>query len=101
MQATNATTLRLGRTDVLRIGLGTNRLTNTPEHVAFLREAVELGVRMIDTAHLYTGGESEATIAAALSPVPTGASSRRRVGTTPAKAAPTCCVDRSRRACGA
>jgi len=64
--------LRLGDTDVARIGLGTNRLTNTPEHVAFVREAVTLGVGMIDTAHTYTGGESEETIGAALSPVPEG-----------------------------
>ena len=48
-----------------RIGLGTNRLTNTPEHVTFIREAVNAGIRHIDTAHLYTGGESEATIGAA------------------------------------
>jgi aryl-alcohol dehydrogenase-like predicted oxidoreductase len=48
-----------------RIGLGTNRLTNTPEHVTFIREAVAAGIRHIDTAHLYTGGESEATIGAA------------------------------------
>ena len=48
-----------------RVGLGTNRLTNTPEHVTFVREAVAAGLRHIDTAHLYTGGESEATIGAA------------------------------------
>jgi pyridoxine 4-dehydrogenase len=68
----NASTVRLGESDVVRIGLGTNRLTNTSEHVAFIKEAVELGVRMIDTAHTYTGGESEQTIGAALSPVPEG-----------------------------
>ena len=49
-----------------RIGLGTNRLTRTPAHEAFLRDAVEAGIRHIDTAHLYTGGDSEATIGAAL-----------------------------------
>jgi pyridoxine 4-dehydrogenase len=68
----NATTIRLGDTELARIGLGTNRLTNTPEHVAFIREAVDLGVTMIDTAYLYTGGQSEETIGAALSPVPDG-----------------------------
>jgi len=56
----------LADTEVPRIGLGTNRLTNTPEHVAFIREAVAAGLRHIDTAHLYTGGESEAVIGAAL-----------------------------------
>jgi catechol 2,3-dioxygenase-like lactoylglutathione lyase family enzyme len=43
--------LRLGDTEVARIGLGTNRLTNTPEHVAFVKEAVDAGVNLIDTAH--------------------------------------------------
>ena len=61
------TTLRLGDTEVTRIGLGTNRLTNTPEHVAFIREAVAAGVNLIDTAHVYTAGQSEETIGAALS----------------------------------
>jgi pyridoxine 4-dehydrogenase len=67
----NATqTVRLGDVEVARIGLGTNRLTNTPEHIAFVKEAVAAGVNLIDTAHTYTGGESEATIGAALSPIP-------------------------------
>ena len=35
--------LRLGDTEVTRIGLGTNRLTNTAEHVAFMKEAVAAG----------------------------------------------------------
>ena len=48
-----------------RIGLGTNRLTNTPEHVALIREAVAAGIRHIDTAFLYTGGDSETAIGAA------------------------------------
>ena len=64
------TSLRLGDTDVPRIGLGTNRLSRTEEHVAFIRAAVDAGIRHIDTAHLYAGGDSEATIGAALSPVP-------------------------------
>jgi aryl-alcohol dehydrogenase-like predicted oxidoreductase len=64
----NATpTLRLADTEVARIGLGTNRLTSTREHVAFVREAVAAGVSHIDTAHSYTGGDSEQTIGAALS----------------------------------
>ena len=65
-------TLRLGDTQVTRIGLGTNRLTNTPKHVAFVKQAVAAGVNLIDTAHTYTRGESEATIGAALSPIPDG-----------------------------
>jgi aryl-alcohol dehydrogenase-like predicted oxidoreductase len=62
--------LRLADTEVARIGLGTNRLTNTPANVAFVKEAVAAGVEHIDTAHTYTGGESEETIGAALAPDP-------------------------------
>src|ERR687883_1780087 len=62
----------LGDVELTRIGLGTNRLRRTPENVAFIREAVAAGVDFVDTAHSYTGGESEATIGAALSPVPEG-----------------------------
>jgi pyridoxine 4-dehydrogenase len=64
----DAPNLRLGDTEVPRIGLGTNRLTNTSDHVALVREAVAAGLGHIDTAHTYTGGESEETIGAALSP---------------------------------
>src|SRR5919199_2178111 len=66
------TKLRLADTEVARIGLGTNRLTHTPSNVAFVKAAVAAGVQLIDTAHLYTRGESERTIGAALSPVPDG-----------------------------
>jgi pyridoxine 4-dehydrogenase len=64
--------MKIGSLDITRIGLGTNRLRRTPENVAFIRAAVDAGVRMIDTAHSYAGGESEATIGEALSPVPAG-----------------------------
>src|SRR2546423_580778 len=57
---------RLGDVELTRIGLGTNRLRNAPENVAFIRAAVAAGVNLVDTAHSYTGGESEATIGAAL-----------------------------------
>jgi pyridoxine 4-dehydrogenase len=63
-------TIRLGDTEVPRIGLGTNRLTRTPEHVAFVKEAVVSGLRHVDTAHTYTGGESEETIGELPSPLP-------------------------------
>jgi pyridoxine 4-dehydrogenase len=59
----------LAGTEVPRIGFGTNRLGNTPVAVAFVQEAVAAGDRHIDTAHLYTGGESEATIGSALAPI--------------------------------
>jgi aryl-alcohol dehydrogenase-like predicted oxidoreductase len=69
---TDARTLTVGDIEVARIGLGTNRLTNARKNVAFLKEAVAAGVGLIDTAHLYSRGESEATVGAALSPVPEG-----------------------------
>jgi pyridoxine 4-dehydrogenase len=65
-----STKVRLGDAEIARIGLGTNRLANTPTNVAFVKEAVAAGVGMIDTAHSYTGGESEDTIGAAFSPDP-------------------------------
>jgi aryl-alcohol dehydrogenase-like predicted oxidoreductase len=65
-----STKLRLGDAEIARIGLGTNRLTNTPANVAFVKGAVAAGVGMIDTAHTYTGGESEETIGEALSSDP-------------------------------
>lgn len=64
--------LRLGDTEVPRIGLGTNRLTNTNDHIALVKEAVAAGLGHIDSAHTYTGGGSEETIGAALSPVADG-----------------------------
>ena len=60
----------LGDVEVPRIGLGTNRLSDSRDHVSFVRDAVAAGVRHIDTAHTYGGGESEETIGAALSPIP-------------------------------
>jgi pyridoxine 4-dehydrogenase len=67
-----ASTLALGDTEVTRVGLGTNRLSRTPHHVAFIRDAVEAGLQLIDTAHTYMGGQSEATVGEALSPAPDG-----------------------------
>jgi hypothetical protein len=92
-----AVTVKLGDTKIARIGLGTNRLSDTPEHVTFVREAVAAGINLVDTAHLYVGGESERVIGEALDPVPEGCVV---ADTTPGKAAPTSCGDRSRRACG-
>jgi pyridoxine 4-dehydrogenase len=65
-------TLPIAGTEVARIGLGTNRLSSTPENHAFLRGAVEAGLGLIDTAHVYTGGDSERVIGEALSPAPDG-----------------------------
>jgi aryl-alcohol dehydrogenase-like predicted oxidoreductase len=60
------TTFSLAGVEVPRVGLGTNRLTTAPGHVRFVREAVAAGVRHIDTAHLYSGGDSERAIGEAL-----------------------------------
>src|SRR5262245_11043977 len=69
----NATArLSFGDVEVPRIGLGTNRLRNTPANLALLRAAAAAGLGHIDTAHTYTGGESEETIGAGLSPIPEG-----------------------------
>jgi pyridoxine 4-dehydrogenase len=64
--------MKVGDVAVSRIGLGTNRLTKTRDNIAFIKAAVAAGVQMIDTAHSYTGGQSEATIGEALSPFPEG-----------------------------
>jgi aryl-alcohol dehydrogenase-like predicted oxidoreductase len=64
--ATGDIKLTLGEVELTRVGLGTNRLTDTSANQAFVREAVEAGVNFIDTAHLYTKGGSEQTIGAAL-----------------------------------
>jgi pyridoxine 4-dehydrogenase len=61
-----ATTLRIGDSEVPRIGLGTNRLQDTADHAGFVRDAIAAGIRHIDTAHLYSGGRSETAIGAAL-----------------------------------
>jgi pyridoxine 4-dehydrogenase len=60
------TSFRLAGVDVPRIGLGTNRLTTSAQHVSFVREAVAAGVRHIDTAHGYRGGDSERALGEAL-----------------------------------
>jgi aryl-alcohol dehydrogenase-like predicted oxidoreductase len=81
-------TLKVGETEVKRIGLGSNRLRNTAENVAFVQQAVAAGLNFVDTAHLYTGGESEATIGAALSPVPVGCVVATKGGYNPGEGRP-------------
>jgi pyridoxine 4-dehydrogenase len=65
-------TIRLGDAEVPRIGLGTNRLAHTGESDAFIRDALGAGLRHIDTAHTYVGGQSEAMIGEALASPPNG-----------------------------
>ena len=71
-QMSVARTVRLGDAEVARIGLGTNRLTNTTEHVELVRGAVRAGIGSIDTALIYAGGDSERTIGEALAPFAPG-----------------------------
>ena len=50
VQAMPETTIRLGDTEVRRIGMGSNRLEETPRNVEFVRAAVDAGLTHIDTA---------------------------------------------------
>ena len=62
VSAVHAGSVRLGERTVPRLGVGTNRLTDTEPARALLRRAVELGVAFIDTADIYQSGASERTI---------------------------------------
>jgi aryl-alcohol dehydrogenase-like predicted oxidoreductase len=79
---------KVGDTELVRIGLGTNRLSHTPGHVAFVREAVAAGINHIDSAYLYVGGESETTIGDALHPVPDGVVVATKGGYRPGEGRP-------------
>ena len=83
-----ARTLTLADTEIARIGLGTNRLRKTPENVELIRQAVAAGIGMVDTAHTYTNGDSEATIGEALSPQPDGAVVATKGGYYPGTGSP-------------
>ncbi|WP_328946731.1 aldo/keto reductase [Streptomyces sp. NBC_00250] len=70
------TTFRIGGDlGVLRLGFGAMHLPTEPASdrqasLAVARRAVELGVTLIDTAHLYGGGANEELLAEALHPYP-------------------------------
>ncbi|MEU6482719.1 aldo/keto reductase [Streptomyces sp. NPDC046887] len=65
-----------GELPVHRLGFGAMRLPTGPEQadrraaIAVARRAVELGVTLIDTAHLYGWGANEELLAEALHPYP-------------------------------
>jgi len=63
-----ADAIALGEKQLTRIGLGTNRLNDTPEHRSFLEAAAQTDLNFIDTAHLYSGGDSERVIGSTLAP---------------------------------
>jgi aryl-alcohol dehydrogenase-like predicted oxidoreductase len=60
----------IGELPVNRIGLGTNKITDTPEAAGLLQYAVQAGVNFIDTAYVYTDGDSETAIGNTLAPYP-------------------------------
>jgi pyridoxine 4-dehydrogenase len=68
VSAAAAGTVTLGDLTVNRLGLGTNRVTDTPAAHALLKRAVDLDVNFIDTAYRYTSGSSETTIGKTLAP---------------------------------
>jgi aryl-alcohol dehydrogenase-like predicted oxidoreductase len=83
-----ARTITLGDTEIARIGLGTNRLRKAPENVELVRQAVAAGVGLVDTAHTYTDGQSEAVIGEALSPRPDGVVVATKGGFAPGTGSP-------------
>jgi pyridoxine 4-dehydrogenase len=83
-----ARTIVLGATEVPRIGLGTNRLTDREEEVRLVQEAVAAGLGHIDSAHVYTRGASERAIGAALSPSPAGCVVATKGGRRPGEGRP-------------
>ncbi|BCL18505.1 aldo/keto reductase [Streptomyces tuirus] len=84
-----ASTFRIGGDlDVRRLGFGAMHLPTGPgpdreNALAVARRAVELGVTLIDTAHLYGGGANEELLAEALHPYPEGLLITTKVGVAP------------------
>ncbi|WP_328407677.1 aldo/keto reductase [Streptomyces violaceus] len=80
------TTFRIGGDlDVRRLGFGAMHLPVEPgpgreNALAVARRAVELGVTLIDTAHLYGEGANEELLAEALHPYPEGLLITTKVG---------------------
>ena len=64
--------IKIGDLSVNRIGLGTNRITDTENARSVLRRTFEVGINFIDTADVYQKGQSEETIANLFSSYPAG-----------------------------
>ncbi|MFJ4769848.1 aldo/keto reductase [Streptomyces uncialis] len=83
-----STTFRIGGDlTVRRLGFGAMQLPTEPAadratSLAVLRRAVDLGVTLIDTAHMYGGGANEELVAEALHPYPDGLLVTTKVGLT-------------------
>lgn len=67
-----AGSVTFGELTVNRLGLGTNRITDTPEARELLKRAAALEINFIDTAYSYTDGASETTIGNTLAPYAPG-----------------------------
>ncbi|MEU8610740.1 aldo/keto reductase [Actinoplanes sp. NPDC048791] len=81
-------TFRVGDRVVRRLGFGAMHLPTAPaaargNAVAVARRAVELGVTLIDTAHLYGWGANEELLAEALHPYPEDLLIATKVGVAP------------------
>ena len=74
-----------GGRSVRRLGFGAMRLPTGPgrdDSVAVLRRAVDLGVTLIDTAHMYGWGANEELVAEALHPYPDDLVIATKIGIT-------------------
>ncbi|MFJ6853464.1 aldo/keto reductase [Streptomyces sp. NPDC091271] len=83
-----ATAFRIGGDlEVRRLGFGAMRLPTEPgaareTGLSVARRAVELGITLIDTAHMYGGGANEELLAEALHPYPEDLLITTKVGLT-------------------
>lgn len=84
-----SSTFRIGgEIEVRRLGFGAMRLSTEPRpareaSIAVARRAVDLGVTLIDTAHLYGWGANEELLAEALYPYPDDLLIATKVGVAP------------------
>ncbi|MFI0448942.1 aldo/keto reductase [Actinomadura sp. 6N118] len=83
-----SSTFRIGERSVRRLGFGAMRLPTEPGParegaIAVARRAVELGVTLIDTAHMYGWGANEELLAEALYPYPDDLLIATKVGVAP------------------
>ncbi len=94
---TTVGTVTLGDLEVRRLGFGAMRISGARNAqgvrdretaIALVREVVDRGVNLIDTADIYGYGESEEIIAEALHPYPAGVVIATKAGYKPAKILP-------------
>ena len=88
LSATSAGQVTLGDLTINRIGLGTNRITDTEVAHAVLCRAAQLGINFIDTADVYQRNASEEAIGKTLAPYPAGLIIATKGGMSPADSSP-------------